>query len=188
MPKPRNRENTGLPARWRFRYNAYYYHPPKILKEHWDNKSEFRLGKTLSEAHRVFAERIALGEKAIGLRPTTLNDLIDRYLREVTPTKSQRTQKDEASTFAGIRALIGHNTPDSIKTKHCYQVYEELKKRGLTTANRHIEKLSHLYTKAIEWGIVDEHPMVGKFRKQHAMPARTYITDETIAHSAEREH
>ena len=37
MPKPRNRENAGLPARWRFRYNAYYYHPPAVLKEHWDN-------------------------------------------------------------------------------------------------------------------------------------------------------
>ncbi|MFT7532591.1 MAG: integrase [Gammaproteobacteria bacterium] len=41
--------------------------------------------------------------------------------------------------------------------------------------------MSHLYTKAIEWGIVETHPMVGKFKKKHAMPSRTYITDETIA-------
>ena len=48
MARKRNRENIGLPSRWRFRYNAYYYHPPADLREYWDNKAEFRLGRSLS--------------------------------------------------------------------------------------------------------------------------------------------
>jgi len=181
VARKRNRENIGLPSRWRFRYNAYYYHPPADLREYWDNRAEFRLGRSLSEAHRVYAERLRLVTGDLDPEGNiTLNDVIDRYIKEVTPTKAPRSQKSDVEVFGTLRGLIGHNKPDSIKTVHCYRLYDQLKKRGLTTANRHMEKVSHLYTKAIEWGIVSEHPMVGKFRKQHARPARRYLTDEVI--------
>ncbi len=175
-PKKRKPENRGLPKRWRYRFGTYYYMVPQDQREHWDGKWEFPLGRTLTDAHRVFSERLAATD---GI--DTLGDLIDRYQREVTPTKSERTQSDELVIFKTLRAMVGHNRPSSVRTVHCYQLYDELKKRGLTTANRHMEKLSHLFTKGIEWGVMTDHPMVGKFKKSHTSPLRTYVTDEVIA-------
>jgi len=174
-PKSRNRDNLGLPRRWRIRYGAYYYRVPEGQEAHWDGRREFRLGRTLSEAHRVYAERI----KGAGTGDT-IGDLIDRYLVEVTPRKAPRTQADEVVVFERLKAMIGQNPAAGVKTHHCYQVYDALKKRGLTTANRHIERLSHLFTMALEWGVVTDHPMVGKFRKTRPAPLRRYLSDDQL--------
>ena len=59
MPRKRVRtENKGLPARWRFRHGAYYFDVPVSLRDAWDGKREFRLGKTLPEAYRIWAQRL----------------------------------------------------------------------------------------------------------------------------------
>lgn len=182
MPRKRTlKVNQGLPKRWRYRYGAYYYMVPLAQRADWGGKREYRLGRTLAAAHETFSRRL----KAIEGRGK-LSDLIDRYTREVTPHKgSPRTRKDEYAIFKRLRAMIGGNRAVDFKTQHCYQVYELLKPRGLTTANRHMEKLSHLFTKALEWGAISDHPMVGKFRKSHPTPARTYITDDQIRESME---
>jgi len=59
-PKKRNKENSGLPARWRHKHGAYYYRVPEELKDQWEGRSEFRLGGSLSEAHRTWADRLEL--------------------------------------------------------------------------------------------------------------------------------
>lgn len=58
MAKKRNPENIGLPARWRYTRNAYYYQVPKGLEPLWDDKQTFKLGNSLSEAYRVWADRL----------------------------------------------------------------------------------------------------------------------------------
>lgn len=174
MPR-RSKNNAGLPKRWRYRYGSYYYLVPKGEEEHWDGKTEFKLGRTLARAHEVFAQRLVAQEDK-----STMAALIDRYTREVTPTKSPRTRKDEVEIFKRLRAMVGSSRAAAFQTHHCYQVYEALKPRGLTTANRHMEKLSHLFTKGLEWGSVHAHPMVQKFRKEHPEPNRTYVSDEQL--------
>ena len=70
----------------------------------------------------------------------------------------------------------------SIRPPEVYQIYEFLKPKGLTTANRHMEKLSHVFTKAVEWGVVADHPMTNrKFVKQHPKLKKVYVTDEQVA-------
>jgi len=59
-PKPRRQENRGLPARWRFKHGAYYYRVPESLIDLWDGKKEYRLGKTLNETYRTWAEKLEL--------------------------------------------------------------------------------------------------------------------------------
>lgn len=175
-PKARNKENKGLPKRWRHRNNKYRYMVPKGQEQYWDGKKEFTLGATLSEAHRVFAERILPVDYA-----RTLDQLIDRYLVEVTPTKSIRTRSDEPALFSRLRTIFQDTDPNSIRPFHIYQVYDALKANGLTSANRHMEKLSHLFTKCIEWGVIHDHPMTNKkFVKTHAKPPKIYITDDQV--------
>ena len=82
MPRRRNKAHKGLPERWRYRSNAYRYQVPKGQEHLWDDKTEFTLGATLPEAYRTYAGRIASYEGAI----QSIDQLIDRYLIEVTPT------------------------------------------------------------------------------------------------------
>jgi len=91
MARQRNKDHRGLPKRWRWKNGAYRYLVPNGQEGHWDGKREFKLGKTLAEAHRVFGGRIASVDGAI----TTIGSLLDRHVLEVTPTKAKYTQKKE---------------------------------------------------------------------------------------------
>jgi len=176
MPKRRLKDNRGLPSRWRYYHGAYYYRVPAGMERHWDNKTQFRLGKTLSEAHKVYAERIERGEHI-----QTIAQLIDRYLAEVTPTKAQRTQKDEIQILGTLRTVFGNTNASFVRPKHCYELRDVITTRhGATSANRHLEKLSHVFTKAIEWGVIDDHPMKGKVMKNKLRPKRRYVEDWEI--------
>jgi hypothetical protein len=176
MPKKRLKYNAGLPTRWRYYHRAYFYRVPLGMEPHWDGKTQFRLGGTLSEAHRTYAERIDRGDHL-----KTMAQLMDRYLAEVTPTKSKRTQKDEVPILATLRAVFGNTLASAIRPKHCYELRDAITTRhGPTSANRHLEKLSHLFTKAIEWGVIDDHPMKGKVMKNKLRPKRRYVEDWEI--------
>ena len=139
---------------------AYRYRVPKGQEEHWDGKREFRLGSTLAEAHRTFGGRIASFDGAI----LNFGEPFDRYVFEVTPTKSKRTQKDEIAYIQKLRKLIGANSVIDFRPQHAYQVRDHLKNNvtkgsGEKQANRHMSVLKHVFTKAIEWGAIDVHPM-----------------------------
>ena len=58
MSRKRNPENKGLPSRWRFLKNAYYYDVPELYRAKWDNKRLFRLGSTQFEAYKEWALRL----------------------------------------------------------------------------------------------------------------------------------
>ena len=161
MARPRSiKAHKGLPRGWRWDDGSYRYRVPKGQERHWDGKREFTLGKTLAEAHRVFGGRIASVDGAI----TTIGSLLDRYVFEVTPTKSKRTQKDERVYIKKLRSLIGMNSVMDFRPQHAYQLRDHLRNNvtkgsGEKQANRHMSVLKHVFTKAIEWGAIDSHPM-----------------------------
>lgn len=174
-PKPRRQENRGLPARWRFKHGAYYYRVPESLSELWDGKKEFRLGKTLNEAYRTWAERLELYSDA-----KTMAELLDRYAWEVIPTKAPKTQESNNISIRKLKPVFGHMPIDSVKPKHVYQFKDKRGRDGKTAANRDIEVLSHAFTKAIEWGLTENHPIKGKVQKFSTLPRRRYVEDWEI--------
>ena len=166
MSRRRNREHKGLPQRWRWKGGAYRYLVPKGQEHRWDGKTEFKLGTTLSDAHRMYAGRLASASGSI----EKLAQLIDRYLIEVTPTKSRRTQLDEVKYLGKLRDIIGDNLVSDFQPHHAYRLRDILKNQatkgsGEKQANRHMAVLKHCFTKSIEWGLRDSHPMHdGSFR------------------------
>jgi len=164
LARPRkNGENDGLPKGWRWKLGTYRYRVPKAQRHLWDGKTEFRLGVTLSEAHQIFAGRLARQEGAI----QTFNNLIDRFLIDVTANRKPQTKQGEMDRLERLRHEIGHNRVDNFRARHAYQLRDAIhhsvdrrKGTGETTANRHMETVSFLLTKACEWGVIDIHPMI----------------------------
>ena len=160
MPRARKPENKGLPTGWRIKNGGYRYMVPKGQEEFWDGKQEFSLGKNLGDAYRTFAGRMARYEGAV----QTIGQLIDRYLVEVTPTKSSRTQLDELKYLIRLKEMVGDNSVADFKPHNAYRLRDVLKSKatkgsGEMQANRHMAALKHVFTKSIEWGLRDNHPM-----------------------------
>lgn len=184
-PKARNRENKGLPKGWRLRRGLYLYRVPVAIREHWDNKSEFRLGTSLAEAHRTFSGRIAAIEGAVSAdnEYPTMGHLLDHYLLTITPTKAPTTQAAERNTIAILRAIWGESIPADITPQQINKVkHATALKRGARSANAHLATLSHVFTMGIEWGAMAEHPMTNKkvTRVKQERTVRRIPTDEEL--------
>lgn len=171
MPRKRNTENRSTPTGWRWKANRWRYRVPPGTEEHWDGKGEFVLGRTLSEAYRTWADRVQPhGDEK------TVSDLLDRYSHEVVLTKAPRTQQGNSQSIVRLRQVFGHMPIAALKPVH---VYQYLDKRGSqpTSANRDIEVLSHAYTVAIKWGLIEVHPIKGKVISHSERPRDRYVED-----------
>lgn len=170
MPRTRNKENTGLPARWVHKHGAYYYLPPPAVRHLWDGKSWFLLGRTLPEAFKTWGERAGAPE-----RIATIGALLDRYSLQMVPTKAPKTQTENRRALVRLRKVFGHMALLDIEPQHIYQYVD---KRGArTAAHREIEVLSHAFTKAVEWGSIKKHPFKGEVRLQGEKPRTRYVED-----------
>lgn len=183
-PRKRSPENQGLPTRWRHTHGAYYYQVPPGLESLWDGKKLFRLGKTLPESYRAWAARL---DTQGDIR--TIAQLLDRYALEVIPTKPPKSQTDTTAHLRHLRAVFG-DQPLTLKPRYVYK-YVELRSQkkptatgritgGKTIAHREIETLSHAFTKAVEWGLIDRHPFKGEVRLEGSPPRDRYVEDWEI--------
>ena len=117
MPKPRKPENRGLPARWQFTHGAYYFRVPPGLEYLWDDKKRFRLGKTLPESYREWATRLVQTKSDC----RTVDQLLDRYLLEIVPTKAAATQQTNVLFIKKLKEKFGKAELLAIRPKHIYQ-------------------------------------------------------------------
>lgn len=109
----------------------------------------------------------------------TMNGLFDRYLQDVVPKKSPKTQRENRYQIKPLRIVFGHMRPQDIKPKDLYAYLSKRSQRGLTQANREFELLSHCLTKAVEWGVIDANP-ARHVRRDGYRPVKRdrYVTDE----------
>lgn len=170
-PRKRNKENIGLPKRWRFLHGAYYYEVPTGLEELWDGKRMFRLGGTLYGAYRTWADKLEKESSDIA----TVEKLLDRYLLEVVPTKAPKTQQENTRAIKRLRAVYGALPLIAIEPQHIYAYVD--KREAKIAAHREVEVLSHAYTKAVAWGILKRHPFKGEVRLESEPSRDRYVED-----------
>lgn len=120
MPKKRLPENKGLPQRWTFRDNAYYYRVPTGKEALWDRKQYYNLGRTLPEAYRTWAERIEASMEA-----KYIGELLDRYALEVIPEKKPKTRASNILSLVPLRAVFGQMKLSALKPQMIYQYVEK---------------------------------------------------------------
>lgn len=191
MPKPRSKQHQGLPARWRHQHGAYYYSVPPGLEAMWDGRKLFRLGKTLHEASRTWEERMNQAGQQGDHHVKTVGDLLDRYAREVIPTKAPASQVSNRNQMRKVREVFGSMPLAPFKPQLIFRFVDARSKKkldpesgrmrgGKITAHREVELLSHAFTKAVEWGYIDRHPFKGEVRLQGEPPRTRYVEDWEI--------
>ena len=151
-------------------HGAYYYYVPRGLEAHWDGKKLFRLGATLPEAYKRWAERLGAPDKA-----RTIRELLDRYALEVVPTKAPKSQRENARHLEKLRKVFGDMPLEPFKPRLVYAYVD--KRDAKVAAHREIEVLSHAYTKAIEWGYIDRHPFKEQVRLKGETARSRYVED-----------
>lgn len=183
MPRPRSPENRGLPERWCKHHGAFYYQVPPGLEAHWDGKRKFRLGATLPEAYRVWAERLAVPDEM-----KTVGQLLDTYALRVVPTKKPKSREEAARYIVNLKKVFDAVPMSGFKPAMVYKYVDRRSQKatdpntgkttgGRTIAHREMELLSHAFTKAVEWGLIDRHPFKGEVRLEGEAPRDRYVED-----------
>ena len=109
--------------------------------------------------------------------------LLDRYRIEVVPTHiSANTRTSKERSLWHLKTVLGANTIDLITPQVIYQYRDKISRdRSKKQANLDLEVLSHCFTKAIEWGVVSDHPMTNKKLVKFSLPGRDNISDTELA-------
>lgn len=156
---------STLPERVYFKHGAYYYVTPA---NKW-----VRLGHTEDLALAEYS-RLAAAPDAL----STMSKVFDKYLIEVVPLKAERTQQDNRKELANLRAVFGAMRPVDVKPRHVaqYLSVRKAKVRG----NREVALLSHIFKKALNWGVVEMNPCHGIERNEE-QPRDRLVTDQELA-------
>jgi hypothetical protein len=146
MARPRT-TNKHLPKYVTVIHGAFWYRPP-------NGKAE-----RICAADDLAAMYTFAAKKATPAGPVkTLNDLFDRYEREIVPTLEQRTQRDYRQHLVKLRATFGHMAPNDVIPKDIGRFLDG-PARGAVLRNRQIATLSAVYTKAVgRWYEADRNP------------------------------
>lgn len=165
----RRKHDTHLPRRFYLRAGTYYF---VDIEGQWHN-----LGRDYAKAIGKYGELTADEPRALQL----MEDLIDRYLREVSPSKAEATYKSDVAAAKPLRQFFGKMRPKDVETQHCYLYLDERSKVAKVRPNREIALLSAIFRKAIRWGVVKMNPVKGVERLEEASRTRDLTHEELAA-------
>lgn len=167
MGRKRTKDH-GLPQRVYLRSGTYWF---VDYTGKWH-----KLGRSFREAMAAWAA-IANDDS-----PTrTMDDLIDRYMKEIAPTKAPATYQDNQRQSKLLKAAFGKLRPATVTTRAVYQYMDIRGKKSQVRANLDLALLSHIFTKAIRWGVVDKNPCKGVERFTEKPRDRSVTDAEYLA-------
>lgn len=150
--------NKHLPRGVTLDYGTYYFRGP--------DRRRVRLGRTLPEAMAAWAKLV---EPSVGeLR--TMHEAFERYKLEVMPRKAEKTQRTQSYMFRVLEAVFGEMTPAAIRPRDGYGYLAKRSPQAPTQAIKEFNLISHVLTKCVEWGVIDENPF-WQVRKTEYTPA-----------------
>ena len=141
----RRKHNKHLPSRVYISHGQYFF---VDAKGKWNP-----LGRSLGQMYRSLAQ---FYDDDAPL--AQMGDLFERYEQQVLPKKAEKTQAENSRSLKRLKAVFGDMVPSDVRPGDIYSYRD---KRGQTTeigANRDLEVLSHVFTKAVEWSSVESNP------------------------------
>ncbi len=178
-----NRLRKNLPARMRQKKTSsgkvYYYYDTCLKPRKW-----IALGCHYIDAIKKYAEYekeyCVKDIKARIAAEITFEFVVNRYVREVIPTKGVTTQKGNMAEVANLLDFFNHPPAplNLIEPVHIRQYLDLRGQVAKTRANREVALFSHIFNKAREWGYTsNENPCKG-VKKFTEKGRDVYITDE----------
>lgn len=137
----RRRDRADLPERLYHRHGAYYF-VDRDGRWHW-------LARDRAIALRKHAEL------TLAPRAGNLAGLLDRYLREIAPTKAPRTLANNLREAEPLRRVFGLMEPDEVTPQ---DLYAYLDRRPRVAGNRELSLLASVFQCAIRWGLAADNP------------------------------
>lgn len=139
----RRKHRKDLPQRVYFNHGTYFF---VDRKGKWNN-----LGRNYTKAMTLYAEKN--GSPVSG---DTMDAVIDRYLKEVSPKKSARTYQNHLQESKRLRAVFGKTNPEHITPQDIYKYMDA--REAPIAANREVSLLSGVFKSAIRWGYISDNP------------------------------
>jgi hypothetical protein len=180
------KENKRYPANWRLRKRGekgkfvIWYQVPKSARLFWGQKSEVKLGEgaTLQQAEKAaytfWASRMASSHK-----PYTLKELFNRYTLQTIPKKEHQTQLSNLQSMKRLTSVFDLDQPvvefRAAKLRE-YKEYISVAKSEKVYNLDH-EVLSHIFSRAIEWGCEMTHPIIGIVKNFPLEDRERYVED-----------
>jgi len=151
----RRQTDKQLPRRVYKKHGAYYFLQP-IKKDGKHTNKWIKLGRDLSTALLRYSELVEVTGPY-----NTMADLFERYRLEAIPRKAPSTQRLNHNCLTPLSLFFGEMRPQDVKPVHVYHYLDIRSKETPVAANREKALLSHVFTKAMEWGVVDGNPCRG---------------------------
>ncbi len=172
MSPRRRTKNLDMPTHVHWKNGAWRFKTPKHLVMFVPGrKTWIKLGTERQEALNEYAKLMGNLTNESGM-----SKLFGRYEADVIPTKAARTQRDNLKELKRLREVFGNMHPAELNTMHCQQYLDIRGKQSKTQANHEIALLSHIFRKAMQWGVVNSNPVRGV--EKHKVKARDrYVED-----------
>lgn len=166
MGRPRT-VNVNLPKGIYLTKGTYYFinHEKKWVK----------LGNSLCEAMLEYYKLLPEKQKI-----STLRDLFDRYMVEISPKKSAASYHSDLTAMRQLRPVMGDMQPNDLTPQDVYKYIDYRSRTAPVRVNREIALLSHIYTKGIRWGAATLNPCRDVERNKEKARTR-YITDNELS-------
>jgi len=178
MSRIRSVENSSLPPYVMRRSGRFYLEPKGALLERLNGKKSWPLGKTYMEMFSRYKDLMDSAEIDLKRDIHTMAQLIDRYLLEVTPTKSESGQKPEIRRCNLLKHVFGQMHPSHVTKVDIYGYIDWRTETGAPVGvNREVALLSAIFKKAQRWGVVDDNPVLGVERNPES-PRTRYVTHD----------
>ena len=137
----RRQSNYDDPPRF-YKKGKVWYHVSGTLPRLWTKLSSDR-----AEALRLWAQHESVPEDD----STKLFSIVaKRYVREIFPTKSIQTRKDNDKELANLLKVFAHMPIDAIAPMHVREYMDIRGQAAKVRANREKALLSHIFNKARE--------------------------------------
>lgn len=165
----RRTSNFDDPPRFHRKGNVWY-HVSGTLPRKWSKLSSDR-----AEALRLWARLEGVRED----ESTRLFSVVaKRYIREIFPTKSVATRRDNDRELANLLKVFAHMPIDAIAPVDIREYMDIRGKSAKVRANREKALFSHIFNKAREWGYTAmQNPCQGVRGFKETGRSR-YITDD----------
>lgn len=154
--KPSKNLNLPKGMRSRTRWKTTFYY----LDTGGKPRKEIPLGSDLAMAVKKWAE-LQIDSAPQHQNIITFRYVAERYVREVVPTKSPATQKDNHRELEQLYKFF-NDPPVPLHKIQPINIRQYIDWRGKIRANREKALFSHIWNKAREWGYTDlSNPCAG---------------------------